>query len=68
MNDKTAQNNSSKKNSIQKVNIAVKHLNPCFLTTSVQIKYLEVLFGKSGAHKSKYTLKPLLSQNMVHFT
>ena len=31
-------------------------------------KYLKVLFlGKSGAFKSKYTLKPLLSQNMVHF-
>ena len=31
-------------------------------------EYFEVLFGKSGAYKSKYTIKPLLSQNMVHFT
>ena len=31
-------------------------------------KYLKVLFGKSGTYKSKYTLKPLLSLNMVHFT
>ena len=46
---------------------AVKHLDPCFLTTLVKSKYLEVLLGKSGAYKSKYTLKPLLSQDMVHF-
>ena len=26
------------------------------------------VFEKSAAYKSKYTLKPLLSQNMVHFT
>ena len=39
---------------------------PCFLTSFVQHKYLEELFGKSGAYKSKYT--PLLSQGMVHFT
>ena len=50
----------------KKVYIAVKHLNPCFQTTSVQNKYLEVLFGKCGAYKSEYTLKNLLSQNMVH--
>ena len=25
-------------------------------------------FGKSAAYKSKYTLIPLLSQNMIHFT
>ena len=31
-------------------------------------KYIEVLFGKSGTYKSIYTLKPILSQNMVHFT
>ena len=31
-------------------------------------KYLEVLFGKFGAYKSNYTLKPLLSKNMVNFT
>ena len=37
----------------------MKHLNICFLTTSVQKKYLQVLFGKSSAYKSKYTLKPL---------
>ena len=35
-------------------------------TTSVENKYLEVFFEKSGAYKRKYTLKPLLSQNMVH--
>ena len=28
---------------------------------------MKVLFGKSVAYKSKYTLKPLLSQNMVLF-
>ena len=37
-------------------------------TTYVQNKYLKELFGKSGAYKFKYTLKRLLSQNMVHFT
>ena len=31
-------------------------------------KYLQVLFRKYGARKSKYTLKPLLGQHMVHFT
>ena len=31
-------------------------------------KYLEVLFGKSVKYKYKYTVKPFLSQNMVHFT
>ena len=31
-------------------------------------EYLEVLFWKSGAYKSKYTLKHLLSQKMVHLT
>ena len=46
---------------------AVKHLDQCFLTILVKSKYLEVLLGKSGAYKSKYTLKPLLSQAMVHF-
>ena len=50
----------------KKAHIAVKHLNPYFLTTYVQNKYLVVHFGKSGAYK--YTLKPMLSQNMVHFT
>ena len=30
--------------------------------------YFKVFFGKSGAYKSKYTLKPLLSQSMVNFT
>ena len=29
--------------------------------------YLEFFFGKSGAYKFKYTLKPLLSQHMEHF-
>ena len=36
--------------------IAVKHLNPCFLTTFVKSRYLEVLSEKSGAYKSNYTL------------
>ena len=45
----------------------LEYLNPCFLTTSVKNKYLEVLFGKYGEYKSKYTLKPILCQNMVHF-
>ena len=31
-------------------------------------KYLNVLFGKSAAYKSKYTLTPLLSQNILYFT
>ena len=31
-------------------------------------KNLEVLLGKSGAYKSKYALKPLQGQNMVHLT
>ena len=30
--------------------------------------YLKVFWGKSGAYKSKYTLKPLLGQSTVHFT
>ena len=44
--------------------------NRVFWTTKVlgYQKYLEVLFGKFGTYKSKNTLKPLLSQNMVHFT
>ena len=49
-----------------KLHIAVKYLIPCFLTTFVHHKYLEVFFEKSGAYKSKYIHKPLLSQNMVH--
>ena len=61
MKDLAAQNNSSKQHCSQKVHITVKHLNPCFLTTSIQNKYLEELFGKSGPYKSKYTLKPLLN-------
>ena len=32
-----------------------------------ETKYLEVFLGKSDAYKSKYTLEPLLSQNM-HLT
>ena len=31
-------------------------------------KTIKVLFGKSGAYKFKYTAKPLLSRNTVHFT
>ena len=52
----------------KKCYIAVKHLDPCFLTTLVISKYLEVLLGKYGAYKSNYTIKPLFSQNMGHFT
>ena len=33
-----------------------------------QRRYWELLFGKSGGYKFKYTFKPLLSQNMLHFT
>ena len=51
-----------------KKHIAVKHLNPGFLTISVQNNSIEVMFGKSGTYKSKYTLKYLLSRNMVHVT
>ena len=61
MNDLEAQNNSLKICSTQNIQIAVKHLNLCFLTTYVQNRYLEVLFGKSGENKFKYTLKHLLS-------
>ena len=68
LNDWIAQNNSLFKYCIQKWLIAVKHLDPCFLTTLVKYKYLEIILGKSGAYKSKCTLKPLLSQNMVNFT
>ena len=43
---------------IHKLYMSVKQLDPCFLTTLVRSKYLEVLMGKSGAYKSKLTLKP----------
>ena len=46
----------------------MKHPNPCFLTTYVQNKHLEVFFGKVGAYKMKYIFKPLQSQNVAHFT
>ena len=36
----------------------MEHQNPCFLTTSKQNKYLEILFGKSGANIAKYNFKP----------
>ena len=39
INDYAAQHNSSSQQCVQKVHIGVKHLNPCFLTTSVQNKY-----------------------------
>ena len=67
LNDSAAQNNSSNQHVIQKVHFAVKHLNPCFLATSVQNKYLEVFFGKSCACIYKYTIEPLLNQNRVTF-
>ena len=46
----------------------MKHLDPSILTTLVKSKCLEVLLGKLDAYISKCTLKPLWSQNMVHFT
>ena len=30
-------------------------------------KYLKYFLGKSGAYKSKYTLKPIWIQKLVHF-
>ena len=30
-------------------------------------KYLKYFLGKSGAYKSKYTLKPIWSQKLVYF-
>ena len=57
-----------KKYCIQKVYIAVKHLNPFFIITYVHNKYMECFFGKFGTYKFKYTLKPLLSQNVMYFS
>ena len=37
-------------------------------SSDIKKKNLDVISGNSGAYKSKYTLKPLLSQNMVDFT
>ena len=42
--------------------IAVKHLDPCFLTTLVKSKYSKVLLEKSGENKFKCTFKPQRSQ------
>ena len=42
-NRKAAQKKSFSKHCIQKLNNAVKHLDPCFLTTLVKGKYSEVL-------------------------
>ena len=55
-------------NIASKKHLAVKHLNPCFLATSVQSNYLELLWGIYRAYISKYNLQPLFSQTMVHFT
>ena len=52
----------------KKLYIAVKHLDPCFLTPLVGSKYLEVLLGKCGAYKSKFTFKTLFSKNLVILT
>ena len=60
--------NSLTRHCVQKLHIAVTHLKPCFLTTLGQHKYFKVFFEKSGAFKYKYIHKPLLSQNLVHFT
>ena len=58
-----------KNHCIAKVSLAVKHLRPYFLTIYKCTKQgLRSTFWKSSAYKSKHTLKPLLSQNMVHFT
>ena len=57
-----------KKHCIQKGYIAVKHLDPCIITTLVKSKFSEVLLEISGAYKSKCTFKPLLSQKVVHLT
>ena len=38
---------------------------PCFLSTWMHNKYLKVIILNSGTYKSKCTLKPLVSQNMV---
>ena len=38
----------------------------CFVLEAKQV--LRGTFGKCDACKSQYTLKPLLSHNMVHFT
>ena len=68
LDDWAAQNNYFKKLLIHEWHISMKHLDPYFLTTLVKSKYLGVLLRKYGAHKSKHNLKPLLSQDMVHFT
>ena len=39
-----------------------------FIGPITKKKYYPVLFGKSAVYTSKYTLEPLLSQSMVHFT
>ena len=60
--DWAAQNNYlKKKHFIQKWYIAMKHLDPCFETTFIKSKYLEVLLAKSGVYKSSFTLNLMLS-------
>ena len=55
-------------------NIASKMVHFCeaprkmIQTTLVKSKYFEVLLGQSGESKSKCTLKPILSQNLVYST
>ena len=56
-------NSSSKK--IRQVLFSSSHISP-FLSTKEK-KYFKVLFWKCAAYKSNYALKPLLSQNSVHF-
>ena len=61
LNNWAAQNNNKKKTLHPKWYIAMKHLDPCFLTTFIKSKYLEVLLEKSGAYKSNFTLSFMLS-------
>ena len=51
----------------QKLNTVVEHLNPCFLTTFVRHKYLEVPLKQTCAYKSKYTPKQVLRQKCDAF-
>ena len=61
LHDWPAKKNQFLNHFIWKWYIAVKHLHPCFLTTFVKSKYLEILLGKSGESKSKCTLKAMWS-------
>ena len=43
-------------------------ISPSTCLSSNVKKYFKVLFSKYGTYKSNYTIKPLLSENMLHFT